>query len=192
MKRSKAFAIFVVTIVAAGVALSSALALAEKGHTMGPGMGMGPDMMGPDSDQGGAMMGGMMGRGTGGMMGMMGGCPMMGMMMGGGEMPMHQEGRIAFLKAELAVTDAQGKVWDAYAEALKKNMQGMQGMRETMMAARQGKTPVARLDAHVTAMEGRLQALKDLKPALASLYDALSDDQKKKADELLTGMGCMM
>ena len=28
--------------------------------------------------------------------------------------------------------------------------------------------------------------------ALAALYDTLSDDQKKKADELLTGMGCMM
>ena len=192
MTRSTAFAIFVITIVAAGVALSGALALAQQGQQMGAGMG--PDMMGPGSDQGGGMMGGgMMDRGMGGMMGMMGGgCPMMGMMMGGGEMPMHQEGRIAFLKAELAITDAQAKVWDAYAEVLKKNMQGMQGMRETMMAARQGKTPVARLDAHVTAMEARLQALKDLKPTLTALYDALSDDQKKKADQLLTGMGCMM
>jgi hypothetical protein len=121
------------------------------------------------------------------MMGMMAsGCPMM----GGG--PMYPEGRSAFLKAELAITDAQAKVWDAYAEALKKNMQSMQGMRQTMMAARSGKTPVERLDAHATAMEGRLQALKDIKPALAALYDALSDDQKKKADQLLTGMGCMM
>ena len=191
MKRSTAIAIIVAAIAAAGMGLSGSSVLAQQGKMgpgmgMGPGAGMGPDVMGPGSDQGG----GMMGRGMGGMMG--GGCPMMGMMMGGGEMPMHQEGRIAFLKAERAVTDAQAKVWDAYAEALKKNMQGMQGMRETMMAARQGKTPVARLDAHVTAMEGRLQALKDLKPALAALYDALSDDQKKKADQLLTGMGCMM
>jgi hypothetical protein len=126
-----------------------------------------------------------MGRGMGGMMGMMG-CPMM----GGGSM--HVEGRVAFLKAELAITDAQATVWNAYAEALKKNMQGMQSMRETMMAAQQGKTPVERLDAHVTAMDGRLQALKDIKPALTALYDALSDDQKKKADQLLTAMGCMM
>ncbi len=151
-------------------------------------------MMGSDNDKGmrgPGMGGGMMGKG--GMMGMMaGGCPMMGMMMGGGGMPMHREGRIAFIKAELAITDAQGKVWDAYAEALKKNMQSMQDMRKTMMAAQAGKTPVERLDAHVTAMEGRLQALKDIKPALAALYDALSDDQKKTADELLTGMGCMM
>ena len=38
----------------------------------------------------------------------------------------------------------------------------------------------------------RVTALKELKPALADLYAALSDEQKKKADELLTGMGCMM
>jgi hypothetical protein len=198
MTRSTAFALIIVTIAAAGVGVSGASVLAQQGQQMGPGIhdmgpGMGPGTMGPDSEQGPGMMGpdsgeggGMMGRGMGGTMGMMGGCPMM----GGGSM--YPEGRVAFLKAELAITDAQAKVWDAYAEALKKNMQGMQGMRETMMAARAGKSPVARLDAHVTAMEGRLQALKDLKPMLTSLYDALSDDQKKKADQLLMGMGCMM
>jgi hypothetical protein len=180
MKRTTAFAIIIATIAAAGVGVSGPSVLAQQGHPgMGPGMGMGPDMTGPDSDQGG----GMMGRGMGGMMM---GCPMMG---GGGSM--YPEGRIAFLKAELAITDAQAIVWNAYAEALKKNMQGMQGMHQTMMAARTGKTPVERLDARVTAMEGRLQALKDIKPALTTLYDALSDDQKKKADQLLTGMGCM-
>ena len=41
-------------------------------------------------------------------------------------------------------------------------------------------------------MESRSNALKDVKPALAKLYEALSAEQKKKADEILTGMGCMM
>jgi hypothetical protein len=68
----------------------------------------------------------------------------------------------------------------------------MQAMRQSMMAARSEKTPVARLDAHIKTMEGRLQALKNVKPPLGALYGALSDDQKKRADELLTGMGCMM
>jgi LTXXQ motif family protein len=195
MNRRTIFAI-VVTTIAAVAGLSSPSALAQQGNNMGAGMEHG--MMGADKDggmmgsgDGGGMMGGgMMGRGMMGMTG--GGCPMMGMMMGGGDMPMYREGRIAFLKAELAITDAQAKVWDAYADALKKNMQSMQDMHKSMMAARAGKTPVERLDAHVTAMEGRLQALKDIKPALAALYEALSDDQKKKADQLLTSMGCMM
>jgi hypothetical protein len=56
----------------------------------------------------------------------------------------------------------------------------------------EAKTPVERLDAHLAAMDARLGALKDMKPALAGIYAALSADQKKKADELLTGVGCMM
>ena len=105
---------------------------------------------------------------------------------------MYREGRIAFLKTELAITEAQGKVWDAYAEALKKNMQSMLDMRKTMMEARSAKSPVERLSAHVSAMESRLKALQDVKPALVALYDSLSEEQKKKADDVLTGMGCMM
>jgi LTXXQ motif family protein len=196
MNRATFFAIASLTTLAIG-ALSYPTAFAQDQNDKSPGMGMGHGMMGSDKSEGMMGGGGMMGHGMmggGGMMGMMGrGCPMMGMMMGGGgDMPMYREGRIAFLKAELAITDAQANVWNAYAEALKKNMQSMQDMHKTMMAVRTAKTPVERLDAHVTTMEGRLQALKDIKPALAALYDALSDDQKKKADQLLTGMGCMM
>ena len=152
---------------------------------MGAGM-MGPEMMGA------GMMGPGMGRG--GMMGMMGGgCPMMGMMMGrGGVAPSFAEGRIAFLKAELAITDTQASVWDAYAAALRKNFENMQSMHTTMMSAAAPASPVERLDRHISAMDSRLQSLKEVKPALAALYAALSDDQKKKADDLLTGMGCMI
>jgi hypothetical protein len=132
------------------------------------------------------MMGGMMRRG-GGMMGMMENCPTM-----GGHTTAYAEGRIAFLKAELAITDAQKGAWEAYAAALKKNLDGMQAMRERMMKVMQAKSPVERLDAHLAAMENRITVLRELKPSLADLYAALSEDQKKKADQLLTGMGCMM
>jgi hypothetical protein len=101
-------------------------------------------------------------------------------------------GRIAFLRAELAITDAQKGAWDAYAEATKRNLQSMQGMWQSMKTVFDAKTPVERLDAHVASMETRLSALNEVKPALTNLYAALSADQKKKADDLLTGMGCMM
>jgi hypothetical protein len=159
----------------------------------------------PDGDQGRQPEAGMMGSGTmdpgmmgqgmgrGGMMGMMGGgCPMMAMMGRNGAAPSFAEGRIAFIKAELAITDAQYGVWDAYAAALRKNLESMQSMRKTMMSATQPASPVERLDLHISTMESRLQSLKEVKPALAALYAALSEDQKKKADDLLTGMGCMM
>jgi len=125
-------------------------------------------------------------------MGMMGGCPMMGMGMGQDGAPMHQQGRIAFLKAELGITSAQTKAWDAYAEVLKKNFESMRSMRQAMMTAMSAKSPVERLDARIKAMDGRVAALKGIKPTLAGLYAALNDDQKKRADQLLTSMGCMM
>ena len=68
----------------------------------------------------------------------------------------------------------------------------MQAMRGSMAKVMEAKTPVERLDAHIAAMDGRLASLKEVKPALAALYATLSDDQKKKADQILTGMGCMM
>jgi hypothetical protein len=102
------------------------------------------------------------------------------------------EGRIAFLKTELGITEAQKAVWDAYADAIKSNLQNMQSMWQSMKAVFEAKTPVERLEAHIAVMDGRLGALKAIKPALANLYAALSADQKKKADEILTGVGCMM
>jgi len=129
-----------------------------------------------------------MGMMDGGMMRTMAECPMM----MGGDMASHAEGRIAFLRAELAITDVQKAAWDGYAAALAKNLQGMQSTRQAMMKTMEAKSPVERLDSHIAAMEGRVVALKEVKPALGVLYSALSDDQKKKADQLLTGMGCMM
>ena len=134
------------------------------------------------------MGGGMMGGGTmgHGMMDMIANCPMM------GGSASHAEGRIAFLKAELAITDAQNAAWEAYAAQIRKNLTSMLDMQKTMMSMMEAKSPVERIDARIAMMEKRTQALKDIKPTLAALYAGLSADQQKKADQLLTGMGCMM
>jgi hypothetical protein len=134
-----------------------------------PAQEMPQGMMGDRAMMGGTMSGMAQGRG---MVGMMGNCPML-----GGSNPSYAEGRIAFLKAELSITDQQKDAWDAYAAAIKKNLAGM--LRETMMEVMQAKSPVDRLDAHIAAMESRVVALKELKPPLADLYAALSDDQEK-------------
>src|SRR5262245_30847419 len=75
---------------------------------MGPGAMMAPGMMGY------GMGPGMMGPGMHGMMGqsMMG----PGMMMGYGPMV---EDRLAYLKAELGITDAQTEAWNGYVNAVK-------------------------------------------------------------------------
>src|SRR5262245_38756859 len=70
------------------------------------------------------------GQGMGGQQGMMGSMPMtnmMGMMrmmgkMGPGMAIIDRvEGRIAFLRAELKITEAQASAWDAFAAALRTN-----------------------------------------------------------------------
>lgn len=133
---------------------------------------------------------GMMGKGMmpGGMMEKMGKqCPMM----GAGDAETHAAGRIAFIKAELAITDAQQTVWESYATALKKKLESMKAMHAGMMARMKAKSPLDRLSAHISAMEDRLAGLKEEKPALEKLYAVLSEEQKTKADKVLIGMGCM-
>lgn len=143
--------------------------------------GMGPGgMMGHG-------MGGMMGPRMGGMMGMMMG-PMPGMMMGSGPM---LEGRLAYQKAELGITADQTAAWDNYAAAFKARGSAMQSMHADMMQIIQSGSAVARMDAHIKAMESMVESLKALKPTAEALYAVLTDEQKTKADQLLGG-GCGM
>jgi hypothetical protein len=170
----------------------------QQGQHMPMGQGMG--MMGGCPMMGGNMGRGMMGQGMQGMMGpgMMGNMPMgmgsmgqgmgPGMMMGQGPM---MEGRLAYLKAELRITDAQVAAWDGYVSAVKARGDTMQSMHTTMMQAMQGGTAIDRMNAHTTAMQSMMDSMNALKPATEALYKVLNDDQKKKADMLL-GMGCCM
>jgi hypothetical protein len=60
--------------------------------------------------------------------------------------PPFTEGRIAFIKAELGITDAQNAVWDGYVQALKANLASMQSMHQQMRTLFDAKSPVERLD----------------------------------------------
>jgi hypothetical protein len=137
----------------------------------------------------------MMGQDDGGMMGMMGRGGMMGMchsaMMGMMGMGDHVEGRIAFLRAELKITDAQMSAWNTFASVLRSNGQHMGEMRKSMMQggmmARGGAAISApdRLDRTEKMMTAALDAVKATKSALTPLYAVLTDEQKKTADGLL-------
>jgi hypothetical protein len=156
----------------------------------------------------GAMLGGAMGQGgapamrmgpgamePGGMMSMM--MPMMGRMMEGGAMPMmgmaeHVEGRLAFIKAELKITDAQQPQWNAVAEAVRANAQAMKDMPMPVTGQEaQPKTLPERLAQHEKMVSLRLEALHRLRSAVDPLYAALSEEQKKTADALARPMGMM-
>jgi hypothetical protein len=175
---------FLVVALISAFGLGAGAALAQQGQQQMPmmGHGVGQDMMGQ-------MGTGMMGTGNMGMMG-----PGMQGMMGPG-MPMDfgpmMEGRLAYMKAELGITDAQAAAWDGYMTAVKARASTMQGMHTAMIEVMQAGSAIERLDARTKAMESMVESLKALRPATEALYKALSDDQKKKAD-LLLGMGCCM
>jgi hypothetical protein len=134
-----------------------------------------------------------------GMGGMMGSMPMMRMMrmmdmMSGGAAPGmgmidRVEGRIAFLRAELKITEAQAGAWNAFADALRANAKKLGEVRGSMMqhqgSGGQHHTLARRLDAQERWLLARLEGTRAIKTAFTGLYDALSDDQKKTADELL-------
>jgi LTXXQ motif family protein len=123
-------------------------------------------------------------------------------MMGGGMDGMatvdHIEGRIAFLRAELKITDAQADAWNTFADALRTNAGKLAEVRASMMpkpgAAQPASTLSARLDQQEQWLAARLDGTKTMKSALVKLNEILSDDQKKTATDLLAphmGMGEM-
>ena len=140
----------------------------------------------------------------GGAMAGAGGMPMMGMMrmmmgqdgMGIGMMAGHVEGRLAFLKTELKITDAQLPLWNAVADAIRTDAKSMS---EMMSGGMMGSSQTARLPEKLALREkmitAHLEVLRKFKAALDPLYAALSPEQKKTADELLmgpVGIGMMM
>lgn len=151
----------------------------QMGMTGGPGMGSGGagPMMGSGQ---GMMMGGPQGGMMGGPRGMM--MPMFGM----GPV-VHVEGRIAFLKAELAITEAQEPAWSRFADGLRGSAKAANKKRGSMI--QQGDadevSPVDRLTAMEQHLQARLEAVRAVREGLADLYPQLSDEQKQAFRDLM-------
>ena len=128
----------------------------------------------------------MMGRGMGGDVmtgGMMSGSP--GLMGFGAMMTDHVEGRIAFLKTELKITDAQTPAWNALADTLRASAKRMSEARNTMMQSNaKSMSVVERLDARERILSAALESTRSIKASFTVLNAKLSDEQKKTADEL--------
>ncbi len=109
-----------------------------------------------------------------------------------GTMASHVEGRIAALKSELKITDAQAPQWDRFADALRGTAKSMEAMQQQMMKASAPSTLSARLVRQEEMLTTHLAAVKSLRAALEPLYATFSDEQKKVADGIRIGpMGMM-
>ncbi|GLH80684.1 hypothetical protein SSBR45G_55930 [Bradyrhizobium sp. SSBR45G] len=122
---------------------------------------------------------------------------MMGMMRQSGdgmETIDHVEGRIAFLRTELKITDAQAPAWNAFADALRANAKALGELRTSMMSQAESgsETLVDRLSWQEKWLAARLEATRAMKSALINLVAGFSDEQKTTSDDLLAPQMGMM
>jgi len=102
----------------------------------------------------------------------------------------HVEGRIAFLRAELRITAAQQPQWDLVASTMRANAQRMDQLVQEMRGGRdQPQSALERLDRQSRLVEARAAAVKSFADAFRPLYQVLTDDQRKSADELFEHHG---
>jgi hypothetical protein len=108
------------------------------------------------------------------------------MMMAPGMIQAFAEGKLAFLKSLLGISEAQSGPWNAFAEAVRAQAKSMAESRQKRMPAPgQSKVTLPQwVDLHLETMEEHLGALKKIKPALDALYQALTPEQRQKVDQL--------
>lgn len=147
--------------------------------------------MGGMNHGGGGMMGGMGGMGgmshggdkSGGVGGGMGGM-MQHMMCGFAE---HLEGRLAYLKAELKLTDQQVSAWNNFADAWRAAAQKAQAKCAATDERMDHAKPavLSKLDMMEKHMSDHVDIVRAQKAAIEPLFTALSDEQKKIASETM-------
>ncbi len=107
------------------------------------------------------------------------------------------EARLAYIKTALKITDAQQTQWNGFADAMRKNAKDMD---QRMQAHRQqgdrrgGQRPnaIERLERLQSFHADAVTRLNDLIAAEKPLYAALSPEQKRVADVVLTPGGGRM
>ncbi len=110
---------------------------------------------------------------------------MPGMSANGVDMMDRIDGRIAFLRTELRITDAQATAWNQFADALRSSRQHLLEARQQLAAPDSSNTPTVRLDRYERHLTARLEAIRTARTAFAQLYAALDEHQKHVADELV-------
>ena len=175
---------------------SMATAYAQMPAPRPPAPGMAPSTQMPmttppagmpmmQNGQAGAMAGDM-----GRMMEMM--RPMMGERRGMGMPFEHVEGRIAYLKAELKITDAQSAPWNAFAEAKRADAAAMKTMHEAMIKDGTPTTTPDRMAAQQKMMAARMAMMERAATSVNGLYASLSSDQRTVFDQMMSGAMGMM
>jgi len=99
------------------------------------------------------------------------------------------EGRLAYAKTLLGISEDQEEVWKAYEDVSRANVKKLREANQAMVTAEQSGTTIDRMRAQTAMMEERLEARKALQPVTEDLYKALGPDQKQRADVVFLLLG---
>ncbi|MGF7213364.1 hypothetical protein GGE65_008006 [Skermanella aerolata] len=114
-----------------------------------------------------------------------------GAMMGMGDMPdgaqpmgssaARLEGRIAFLRTELHITDAQAPAWESFANTLRTGRDHLDAARAALQDGTMAIDPMARLESYENHLKARTEAVHMTRTAFNTLFGQLDDAQKRMA-----------
>lgn len=99
------------------------------------------------------------------------------------------EQQITQLHSELKITSDQESKWNSVAQAMRDNAANLQKlMGEKQQQSSQTVTAVDDLETNQQFVQAHLDGLKNFTSAFKSLYDSMSDQQKKNADQVFAKM----
>ncbi|HLN23428.1 MAG TPA: Spy/CpxP family protein refolding chaperone [Patescibacteria group bacterium] len=101
----------------------------------------------------------------------------------------HVEKRISDLHGKLHITAEQEPRWTAVAQAMRDNAKNMDALIKERTANAKTMTAVEDLQSYEKLAAAHEDGLKTFIPLFSTLYDSLSDDQKKIADTIFRSHG---
>lgn len=92
------------------------------------------------------------------------------------------EKHISHLHDQLEITPPQDATWNAFAQVMRDNSTRMNALLEKWSQNRNQMTALDNLKAHGEMADEHSQGLSKLIPVFATLYNSMSEEQKKGAD----------
>lgn len=92
------------------------------------------------------------------------------------------DARINSLHSRLQINGAQEALWQKVAQVMRDNTDTMRALRETRMSQMSSMNAVDDLKSYGQAADAHAEGIRKLTPVFQTLYDSMSDEQKKNAD----------
>jgi periplasmic protein CpxP/Spy len=96
------------------------------------------------------------------------------------------EQHITALRAQLKITAAEESQWKEVADTMRQNAKDLDHAIDTRDATASSATAIDDLNSYAAIAQAHANGVKKLASAFAGLYSAMSDDQKKQADEVFS------